>query len=157
MTRMPLESKTKVFTSASAPSAGISWPFQRKVTPAALPILATISRVARTEAWAGAMSVSWLTVWPSARTEIQEVSVARITKVRGAVGFAEGGGFFARGRTVTSLLSSASAGGGGGGRGRGGGVGGGGNWEGRGRRGPRGGGGAGKGGPISGAGGGGGG
>src|ERR1039457_4577807 len=139
MTRMPFKSKTKVFTSASAPSAGISWPFQRKVTPAALPILATISRVARTEAWAGAMSVSWLTVWPSARTEIQEVSVARITKVRGAVGFAEGGGFFARGRTVTSLLSSASAGGGvagaevgggGGGAGRGGwgGGGGGGGW-----------------------------
>src|ERR1017187_8204112 len=113
MTRMPLESKMKVFTSASAPSAGISLPFQRKMTPAALPILATILRGARAEAWgAGAMSVSWLTVWPSARTEIQEVSVARITKVRGAVGFAEGGGFFARGRTVTSLLSSASAGGG---------------------------------------------
>src|ERR1039457_5352006 len=139
MTRMPLESKTKVFTSASAPSAGIFWAFQRKETPAALPILATISRVARTEAWAEAMSVSWLTVWPSARTEIQEVSVARITKVRGAVGFAEGGGFFARGRTVTSLLSSASAGGGvagaevggwggGGARRGGGGGGGGGGW-----------------------------
>ena len=72
----------KVLTSASAPSAGISWPFQRKVTPAALPMRATISWLARMEAWAGAMRVSWLTVWPSARTEIQEVSVARITSVR---------------------------------------------------------------------------
>src|SRR5271169_7010555 len=92
-TRMPVESKMKVLTSASAPSAGISWPFQRKVTPAALPILATISRVARTEVCAGAMRVSWLTVWPSARTEIQEVSVARITSVSEGADLAGGGGF----------------------------------------------------------------
>lgn len=55
---MPLESKTKVLTSDSAPAAGISLPFQRKVTPAALPTLATISWLARMEVWAGAMSVS---------------------------------------------------------------------------------------------------
>ena len=88
---MPVESNTKVLTSASVPAAGISWPFQRKVTPAALPILAMISREARTEAWAGAISVSWLTVWPSARTEIHEVSVARITSVRCAADFSDGG------------------------------------------------------------------
>lgn len=92
-TRMPLESKMKVFTSASAPSAGISWPLNRKVTPAALPILATISRLARTEVLAGAMRVSWLTVWPSASTEIHEVSVARITNVRGVADFSDDAGF----------------------------------------------------------------
>ena len=105
---MPLASKTKVFASPSAPWAGISSPFQRKVTPAALPILATISRLARMEVWAGAIKVSWLTVWPSARTEIQEVSVARITSVRVAVAFSDGGGFaFADELTVPSLLSLA--------------------------------------------------
>jgi len=106
MTRIPWESKTKVFTSDSAPSAGISWPFQRNVTPAALPTRATISRVARTEVCAGAMRVSWLTGWPSARTEIEEVSVARITSVN--VGAADGDAFgvdLGKVRTVTSLLS----------------------------------------------------
>src|ERR1700683_5761328 len=39
--RIPLASKTNVFASGSAPPAGISRPFQRKVIPAALPILAT--------------------------------------------------------------------------------------------------------------------
>src|SRR5450631_1379052 len=103
---MPVESKTKVLTSASAPAAGISWPFQRKVTPAALPMRATISWVARMEVWAGAMRVSWLTVWPSARTEIQEVSVARITRVREAAGFSDGfAAAFGEARIVTSLLS----------------------------------------------------
>src|ERR1700719_4563328 len=87
---MPSASKMKVFTSASAPSAGISLPFQRKVTPAALPILATISWLARTEACAGAIRVSRLTVWPSAMREIQEVSLARITSFSGAVDFAGG-------------------------------------------------------------------
>ena len=109
-TRIPVESKTKVFTSASAPAAGISWPFQRKVTPAALPILATISREARTDVWAGAISVSWLTVWPSARTEIHEVSVARITSVRGTFDFSDRFRFdFGKVRTVTSLLSGSAA------------------------------------------------
>ena len=84
---MPLESKMKVLTSASAPVGGISWPFQTKVTPAALPTLATTSRAARTEVLAGAMRVSFLTGCPSARMEIQEVSVARITRVSGAVDF----------------------------------------------------------------------
>ena len=88
--RMPVESKTNVLTSASAPVAGISWPFQRKVTPAALPTLTMISRVARTEVFAGAKRVSCLTGWPSARTEIQEVSVARMARVRGGVEFSEG-------------------------------------------------------------------
>ena len=46
--------------------------------------------MARTEAWAGAMRVSRLTVWPSAMREIQEVSLARITSFRGAVDFAGG-------------------------------------------------------------------
>jgi hypothetical protein len=102
---MPAESKTKVLTSASAPSAGISWPFQTKVTPAELPIRAMISRLARTEVWAGAMSVSWETVWPSARTEIHEVLVARITRVRTGAGFSDGFGFaFENVRTVTSAL-----------------------------------------------------
>ena len=88
-TRIPLESKTNVLTSASAPSAGISWPLKRNVTPAAFPILAIISRFARTEVLAGAIRVSWLTVWPSARTDIHEVSVARITSVRGVADFSD--------------------------------------------------------------------
>ncbi len=99
----------KVLTSASAPSAGISWPFQRKVTPAALPMRATISWLARMEAWAGAMRVSWLTVWPSARTEIQEVSVARITSEKVGADFSGVLGVgLAKERTVTSFLSSGS-------------------------------------------------
>jgi len=57
------------------------------------------------------MRVSWLTAWPSARTEIHEVSVARITRV------SEGGADFcvvlvfdlARDRTVTSFLLATSA------------------------------------------------
>jgi|SRR5579859_60723 len=108
---MPEASKTKVFTSASAPWAGISWPFQRKVTPAALPIFATIWRVARMEVWAGAMRVSWLAGWSSAVTEIQEVSVARITRVMGAAAVWDDAADFAAGkvRVITSgsrLLSS---------------------------------------------------
>jgi hypothetical protein len=61
-TRIPAASKTYVFTSASAPWAGISWPFHTKLMPAALPILTTISRVARMEVWAGAINVSCVTV-----------------------------------------------------------------------------------------------
>jgi len=103
---MPLPSKMKVFTSAWAPLAGISRPFQRKVTPAALPILAMISRLAWTEAWAGAMRVSWLTVCPSAWTEIQEVSEARITSVRVAADFAGGATGLVKVRVVTSFVVS---------------------------------------------------
>ncbi len=100
----------KVFTSDSAPSAGTSLPFQRKVTPAALPTLATISRLARTEVWAGAMRVSWLTFWPSARTEIQDVSVARITRVSVGADFCVVLVFdLAKDRTVTSFFSATSA------------------------------------------------
>lgn len=103
---MPLASKTKVFTSASAPSAEISWPFQRNVTPAALPIRATISRVARTEVCAGAMRVSWLTGCPSARTEIQEVSVARIVSVSGGTDLTDSFAVdLGKVRTETSFLS----------------------------------------------------
>jgi len=107
---MPDWSKTSVLTSDSAPWAGISWPFQRKVTPAALPTLATIWRVARMEVWAGAMRVSWLAGCPSAVTDIQEVSVARMTRVKdvaaavGVVGF-DGG----KVRTITSLSFVASS------------------------------------------------
>lgn len=81
---MPEASKRRVLTSYSAPWAGISWPFQTKVTPAALPMRAMIWRVARKEVWTGAMRVSWLTACPSAVTAIQEVSLARITRVMGA-------------------------------------------------------------------------
>ena len=97
----------KVLTSDSAPSARISWPFQRKVTPAALPTLATISRRARTEVWAGAMRVSWLTGCPSAVMEIQEFSVARMRSVRvGAVVSGDLGFDFAGvGRGASSLVS----------------------------------------------------
>src|SRR5580658_2950427 len=52
------------------------------------------------------MRVSWLTGWPSARTEIQEVSSARMTSVRGAVAVSDDFGFgLAKERTVTSFLS----------------------------------------------------
>ena len=52
------------------------------------------------------MRVSWLTGWPSAVTEIQEVSVARMTSVKVAADFPDGWGFdFGNERTVTSLLS----------------------------------------------------
>ena len=81
---MPEASKIRVFASDSPPWAGNSWPFQTKVTPAALPMRTSIWRVARKEACAGAMRVSSLTGLPSAVTEIQEVSVARIVSVRGA-------------------------------------------------------------------------
>lgn len=50
---------------------------------------AMISRLARTEACAGAISVSWLTGCPSAMIEIQEVSEARITSVRGRASAAD--------------------------------------------------------------------
>jgi hypothetical protein len=89
-TCMPSESKTSVFTSDSIPWAGISSPFHEKVTPAALPTLTTISRLARTVVWAGAIKVSCVTVWPSAVTEIQEFSVARITRLRADAVFAGG-------------------------------------------------------------------
>src|SRR5690242_14273493 len=90
---MPVASKTRVLTSDSAPWAGMSWPFQRKVTPAALPTWTVIWREAWKEAWAGAIRVSSLTGCPSAMTEIQEVSVARIVRVRDALVGDEGRGF----------------------------------------------------------------
>ena len=106
---MPCASKTKVFTSDSAPCAGISCPFQMKVTPAEFPIRATISRAARTDVAAGAMRVSCVTGWPSAVTETQEFSAARITRVIVGAGFA-GGLVGAKVRTVTSLEVSSESG-----------------------------------------------
>src|SRR5579863_8733570 len=52
------------------------------------------------------MRVSWLTGWPSAVMEIQEVSVARIVRVRLAADFSNEFEFdLGKVRTVTSLLS----------------------------------------------------
>jgi hypothetical protein len=107
---MPEESKMKVLTSDSAPWAGISWPFQRKVTPAALPTLATIWRVARMEVWAGAMRVSSLAGCPSAVTEIQEVSVARIVRVSDAAAGDEGRGVGEAAEFVAEIFPVAFAG-----------------------------------------------
>lgn len=78
--------------------------FQRKDTPAALPTLTVISRVAWTVMLAGAMRVSWLTSCPSARTEIHVFSLARMTRVMEAAGFAAGAAF-AGVRMVTSLVA----------------------------------------------------
>ena len=104
---MPWPSKTKVLASPSAPWAGTSWPFQRKVTPAALPTRATISRVAWTVVFAGAISVSCVTSWPSEVTEIHEVSVARMTRLRETTGLTNGAaGCGPKDRIVTSLFST---------------------------------------------------
>ena len=66
-------------------------PFSRKLTPAALPALTMISRVARTEVCAGAMRVSRATCLPSASIEIQVDFSARIKSVKEAGGFAAAG------------------------------------------------------------------
>lgn len=98
-----------ILTSDSSPCAGTSWPLKRKVTPAALPIRTVISREAWMEVLAGAMSVSWVTSWPSARTEIQEFSEARMTRVKVADAWSEDlGAVLSKLRTVTSADSSAS-------------------------------------------------
>lgn len=55
---------------------------KRKLTPAALPILTVIWREARTDVFAGAISVSCVTNCPSASTETQEFSEARMTRVK---------------------------------------------------------------------------
>ena len=90
LVRMPCASKMKVFASASAPWGGSSSPFQRKLTPAALPTLTTSSRSARKEVAAGAIRVSWVTSCPSEVTEIQEFSLARTIRVRAAAGCSAG-------------------------------------------------------------------
>jgi len=54
---------------------------RRKLMAEALPARTTISRLARMEVCAGAMRVSRRRGWPSAMTEIQEVSAARISRV----------------------------------------------------------------------------
>jgi len=59
------------------------------VTPAALPILATISRVARIDRVGGGDEGFLADGLAVGLNEIQEVSVARITSVSGAVDFAE--------------------------------------------------------------------
>ena len=101
----PEASKTTVRTSDSLPSGGTSWPLKRKLTPAALPTLTVIWREARTDVCAGAMSVSWVTSWPSARTETQEFSEARMTRVKELEPLsadADLGGDLSKLRTVTS-------------------------------------------------------
>src|SRR5207245_5583621 len=74
--------KVRVLTSASAPCGGISLPLSRKLTPDALPTLTVISWAARMAVLAGAIRVSWTTGCPSAMTEIQVVSDARILRVK---------------------------------------------------------------------------
>jgi hypothetical protein len=70
-----------VLASASAPWGGSSSPFQRKLTPAALPTLTISSRVAWKLVAAGAIRVSCVSGCPSEVTEIQEFSLARTTRV----------------------------------------------------------------------------
>ena len=60
--------------------------------PAALPARTTISRVARTEVCAGAIRVSRSRGWPSATTETQEGSVARISRLNVGGALATGAG-----------------------------------------------------------------
>src|SRR5581483_1116682 len=106
-TCMPAESKVKFLTSASPPWAGISWPFRLKLTPAAFPTRMLISREARTEVCAGAIRVSWVTSWPSEKTEIQEFSVARIISDSAGADFWDGeAAGFSKFLTVTSFGSS---------------------------------------------------
>jgi len=78
---MPWASKTNVLASDSAPWGGSSSPFQRKLTPAALPTLTTSSCVAWKLVAAGAIRVSCVTSCPSEVTEIQEFALARTTSV----------------------------------------------------------------------------
>jgi hypothetical protein len=74
-------------------------PFSRKLTPAALPVLTTTSRLARTEVCAGAIRVSSATGLPSAVIETQLVFSARISRVNviGGFGTAARAVFFASG------------------------------------------------------------
>lgn len=74
---------------------------------AALPVLTTISRVARTEVTAGAMRVSLASGSPSAVTETQEVWAARMNRVNGGGDF--GFGVCTR-ELATGGLTSESAG-----------------------------------------------
>ena len=67
-------------------------PLRRKLTPAALPVLTTISWLARMEVCAGAMRVSSATGLASATMEIQAVFSARMSRVKVLGGFAEAGG-----------------------------------------------------------------
>jgi hypothetical protein len=56
--------------------------------PAALPAFTTISRVARTEVWAGAIRVSSAMGLPSATMETQVVFSARMSRTKVVSGFA---------------------------------------------------------------------
>jgi len=79
-----------------------------KVTPAALPTRTTSSRVAWKEVAAGAIRVSWVTSCPSEVTEIQEVSLARTTRVSLVAEVSAGlSAVAAKERVVTSLFFSA--------------------------------------------------
>lgn len=57
-------------------------PFNSKLMPAAFPALTMTCPVARTEACAGAIRVSWATGLPSAVMETQLVSSARISTLK---------------------------------------------------------------------------
>ena len=66
-------------------------PLRRKLTPAALPVLTTISWLARMDVCAGAMRVSSATGLASATMEIQAVFSARMSRVKVLGGFTEAG------------------------------------------------------------------
>ena len=78
-------------------------PLRRKLTPAALPVLTTISWLARMEVCAGAMRVSSATGLASATMEIQAVFSARMSRVKVLGGFTEAGGLgFTLGRVAVA-------------------------------------------------------
>lgn len=60
---------------------------REKLRAPALRVLTTISWVARTLVWAGAMRVSWATGWPSAVMETQDVLEAWMSRVKAGMGF----------------------------------------------------------------------
>lgn len=83
--RNPLLSKTKVLVPEPPFSAEIVRSFQRKLTPAGLLTCTTSSRLAFTLVVAGAIRFSRATSSPSAVTEIQQFSEARMATRNGAV------------------------------------------------------------------------
>ena len=72
-------------------------PLRTKLTPAALPVLTTISWLARMEVCAGAMRVSSATGLASATMEIQVVFSARMSRVKVGGGFTAAAEVFASG------------------------------------------------------------
>lgn len=69
-------------TSPGLLRVGISLPFSRKLIPPGFPALTMISWLARTDVWAGAISVSFAAGWPSAEITTQDVWSARISSVK---------------------------------------------------------------------------